>query len=310
MPLDVTVTASDVLEAVGTDEVLALAQRAEQVDGAAPLNEAALLHLRRRRPAVRHLSARRGESLVGYAQLETGPDATVAQLVVDPDHRRHGVGTRLAEVLLDAAAGELRAWSAGASPAAAALARRVGLVVGRELSIMTRDLTTGWPEPAVPDGIEIRAFVPGRDEQAWLDVNARAFSHHPEQGSTTRADLEERMAEPWFDPAGFLLAFRGSELQGFHWTKQHENHLGEVYVLGIDPDAAGAGLGKVLLAAGLRHLREQGNTEVELYVESDHPQAVGLYRGYGFTTTSRDVMYVQPTRPGPQTTTNPHEQEN
>ena len=70
---------------------------------------------------------------------------------------------------------------------------------------------------------------------------------------------------------------------GFHWTKQHPDRLGEVYVLGVDPDAGGAGLGKALLADRPGHLRDQRNTAVELYVEADHERAVGLYQAYGFT---------------------------
>ncbi len=62
-------------------------------------------------------------------------------------------------------------------------------------------------------------------------------------------------------------------------------------MIGVDPDAAGGGLGKALLYAGLRHLRSAGDTDVELYVESDHPTAIGLYRGAGFTERSRDVLY-------------------
>ena len=110
----------------------------------------------------------------------------------------------------------------------------------------------------------------------------------------TEAELDERMAEDWFDPHGFFLAVRGPQVIGFHWTKQHQDQLGEVYVLGVDPSAGGGGLGKVLLARGLTHLQQAGNTEVVLYVEADHERAVGLYRGYGFRVASRDVMYEQP----------------
>ncbi len=64
-------------------------------------------------------------------------------------------------------------------------------------------------------------------------------------------------------------------------------------MLAVAPTYAGRGLGKVLLATGLRHLQQRGNTTVQLYVEADHAAAVGLYRAYGFATSGHDVMYAQ-----------------
>ncbi len=129
-----------------------------------------------------------------------------------------------------------------------------------------------------------------------LRVNAAAFAHHPEQGSMDAGELAERMAEPWFDPAGLLVADAGDRLLGFHWTKRHSATLGEVYVVGIDPAAQGLGLGKLLVDVGLRHLRDGGADEVLLYVESGNAPAVGLYEGLGFTHAAADthVMYVRP----------------
>jgi mycothiol synthase len=147
------------------------------------------------------------------------------------------------------------------------------------------------PDVDPPPGVRIRPFVPGQDEESWLAVNAAAFATHPEQGRWTRRDLAAREAEPWFDPAGFLLAERDGGVIGFHWTKLHPDGLGEVYVLGVDPAAQGMHLGPTLLSAGLRHLAERGALDVLLYVEDDNQQALALYERFGFHRFDRDVQY-------------------
>lgn len=165
---------------------------------------------------------------------------------------------------------------------------------------MRRPLTAADAAPStvpLPAGVRVRTFVPGRDEQAWLELNARAFSDHPEQGDLGPRDLRERMAEDWFDPAGFFLAARtlpdGTErLVGFHWTKTHaDENLGEVYVVGVDPDEQGGGLGRALTDIGVRHLAERGYPGVLLYVEADNPAAVRVYERLGFTIHEVDLMY-------------------
>jgi mycothiol synthase len=292
-----SITCTSTLTTDDTALVEALVTAASLRDGFSALNEAALLHLRHPRPEVSHLLART-DRLVGYAQLDqtsgSGGPASVGQLVVHPDHREVGVGAYLLAELLRLSGSRLQIWAMGNRPAAQALAGRAGLVVGRELLVMTRSLADPVPLAPLPAGVTVRTFVVGQDEQAWLGVNARAFAEHPEQGQLTRDDLEERLAEPWFDAQGFFLAERDSALVGFHWTKQHAGQLGEVYVLGVDPHAGGAGLGKALLSRGLTHLRERGLSTVELYVEADHERAVNLYTRYGFAVSSRDVMYVEP----------------
>jgi mycothiol synthase len=279
----------------GSDQaaVEELLTQARSADGFAVLNEAAQLHLRHPRPDVVHLLARRDEAVVGYAQLEPGATSSTAHLVVVPAHRRTGVGSALLAALGQAAPSRLQLWAIGDSAAALALARTAGLVRVRKLLIMSRDLSVPLPRPETPVGVAIRAFRPGQDEDNWLGVNARAFAGHPEQGALTRTDLDERVAESWFDPAGFLLAERDGKLLGFHWTKQHPGALGEVYVLGVDPQAGGAGLGTALLLAGLAHLAARGNRTAELYVAAGS-RAVGLYASHGFVPVSRDVMYTQP----------------
>ncbi|MCU1613844.1 MAG: mycothiol biosynthesis acetyltransferase [Frankiales bacterium] len=245
-------------------------------------------------------------SLDGYARIELGDDGDVqAELVVDPGSRRAGVGaamlTRLEQL---AGSRALRFWAHGDLPGARALARARGYGRARVLLQMRRDLSGVDPDPhpSLPDGVHVAAFRPGRDEEAWLRVNARAFATHPEQGRWTPEDLRLREKEPWFDPAGFLMAWRGDPddggvLLGSHWTKVHppgdvaDEPVGEIYVLGIDPDAQGMRLGRALTDLGLAYLRSQGPAQVLLYVEEDNATAVALYEHSGFRRYSVDVAW-------------------
>ena len=180
------------------------------------------------------------------------------------------------------------AWAHGDHPGASVLAGRLGFTRARELWVMRRSSSVALPELVVPAGVVIRSFVPG-DEEALLAVNAAAFAGHPEQGGMDRANLAARMAEPWFDPAGLLLAVDAGDgtLVGFHWTKRVSPALGEVYVVGIAPAAQGRGLGRVLTLAGLHHL--VGVAEIQLYVESDNAPALAVYSRLGFTHSPADT---------------------
>jgi mycothiol synthase len=288
-----TVAVVSQLSEVEISSVLRLQTDAETVDQIVALNEAAVLRLRRPHPTTRHLLVSEDGDLVGYAQLELGTEWSAGQLVVSPSHRRQGVGTQLLRRLIMESPTPLRVWAMGDTPAARALATGLGMVRRRELLIMERRLDDELPEPQIPPGVQIRTFVPGQDEQEWLRVNAAAFASHPEQALIDLDDLNDRMAESWFDARGFFVATKEGSMIGFHWTKQHQDQLGEVYVLGIAPWAARQGLGKALLLTGLRWLQQQGNSRVKLYVESDHQAAIELYLTYGFATASRDVMYAQ-----------------
>ena len=121
------------------------------------------------------------------------------------------------------------------------------------------------PHPALPPGS--RGDLPAGPRRGRLAARQRPrLRAPPRAGPLDPRDLELREAEPWFDPAGFLLAWRGDgrRLLGSHWTKVHpageagDEPIGEIYVLGIDPDAQGMRLGRALTDLGLAHLRARG----------------------------------------------------
>jgi mycothiol synthase len=247
-----------------------------------PLDEAAHLLLKNHGlDGVVGTVQRRGFALVHDGALD---------LAVVPEARGQGLGGMLLDEVLPDASGPLSAWSHGDHPAAAALAARSAFARVRELWVMRRAVAVPLPEAEPPGGVRIRSYGGPADDAPLLAVNAAAFAHHPEQGSLDAAGLAERMAEPWFDPAGLLLAIgEEGELLGFHWTKVHDADHGEVYVVGISPQAQGRGLGRGLTVAGLAHLADRGVREVLLYVESDNEPAIGLYGGLGFGHSARDT---------------------
>lgn len=277
------------MPSVDPSQVRALATVVHEHDGVAAFSEQTLLNLTTPGRDVVHLPVVEGETLVAYAQLDDGS----AELAVHPDHRRRGLGGRLLDDVL-AAAPQTRVWAHGPHPGAAPLAAGRGMHVVRELWLMTGPVPPAPAPPEVPDGVTVTTFDPDRDAEDWLAVNARAFAHHPEQGRMTRADLDARLAEPWFDPEGFWLARDAGTgaLLASMWTKVSDG-VAEIYVLGVDPDAQGRRLGTLLTALAMHRFASQGLREVELYVEGDNEPAIRTYRRAGLARARADVQYAQ-----------------
>jgi mycothiol synthase len=300
--------------------VIRLVDAATEADGVRPLSEHVMLHLRvGGEGADRHLLLLDGlyattGQVAGYAHLDPTDvvAGSAAELVVHPERRHRGYGRRLVTAAAEAAPDDrLRLWAHGDHPAARALASGLGFHEGRRLEQWRRSLFSPLTRVELPAGVTLRSFRPGEDDDAWLALNARAFAEHPEQGSWTARDLNARTGEAWFDPQGFLIAEADGHMIGFHWTKVHGAHqhggddghghahdhahdpIGEVYVVGVAPEAQGKGLGRTLTVAGLVWLRGRGLAQAMLYVESDNAPARATYRSLGFTHWDTDVMFYR-----------------
>ena len=172
-----------------------------------------------------------------------------------------------------------------------------GLVRVRSLFQMRRPLPLDDDLVEATRQVVLRSFRPGVDDDAFLRVNNRAFSWHPEQGGWTTEDLVSHMSEPWFDPDGFLVHESDGVVDGFCWTKVHpatdsDPAMGEIYVIAADPSTHGTGLGRALTVGGLEHLARAGLQVGMLYVEHDNVPAVRLYERLGFTVDHVHAGYA------------------
>jgi mycothiol synthase len=304
------------LDADAQQAVRDLAAAAESHDGVAPLSEQPLLNLGTDAEWITHVVAHTtAGSTIGYVQVDRSGETASAELVIHPDHRLGGHGRMLLktaerDATLPSRSGEpgqhgkhLRVWAHGDLESAREFARAAGLRPVRELLFLARPLDpAAAPElPAAPAGYQLRTFRPGADDDAWLRVNARAFATHPEQGRMTLDDLRARQAEQWFDPEGFFLLVPegGADPAAFLWTKTEPGRPdgtrdGEIYVLGVDPEQQGKGLGRRLTDVGLAHLARAGATRAVLYVEGDNTPALAAYERAGFTRAAVHVQYARP----------------
>ncbi len=223
---------------------------------------------------------------LAIAQISAGNDTSSLELVVRSNlsHARQ-VYDDAVDTAIDCfrrrGGGPLQWWVDNPTADDVTIAARHLMAPDRRLHEMRHHLPIG--EHA---SVETRSFVPGADDDAWLTVNNRAFATHGEQGGWTNETLALRLAEPWFDADGFRLHERHGRLAAFCWTKIHHDHdpaTGEIYVIAVDPEFHGQGLGRQLTLAVIDSIADRGVTDAMLYVDADNVAAVALYTRMGFT---------------------------
>jgi mycothiol synthase len=300
-------------------EILDLIEATTRIEGHRPVGEHKYSHLKVGATGWLGVLAREQGRLIGYAHTRWGrPDQrprVAVEVVVHPEHRHDGtVARQLLDETTSAVAhvggGLLYLWVHRVERADQTLAYQLGFDIQRELAFMSRRLDAPPPPTAMPEGVALHTYQGEPDDEAFLEVNNAAFEGHPENGGWDADEFAGRRALEWFNPDDLLMAWRGDELVGFHWTKWHGHEadkvpahdpVGEVYVLAVHPRAQGLGLGRALLLAGVQHLHGRGCREVILYVDRANRGAVRLYEAEGFTLRYRDVCYerwVTPTIDG------------
>lgn len=311
--LELDVVAS--VEASLLDQVHALVACHEAATGSPGLSEDRLRAIDRAprgadsgrdAPQVLGVAARRSgrPDLVGWAQVDgLGGGRTPTMEVVTLSELDGTAVDALVDAALAAVSGggPLRWWVGHATDADDARAAARGFTLERELLQMRCPLPLPARAGARPTPkIVTRAFRVGHDEAGWLIQNNRAFAGHPEQGQWDLDTLSAREHEPWFDPDGFRILEVDRRIAGSCWTKVHrstEPALGEIYVIGVDPDFHGRGWGRALTEDGFAWLASAGLTHGMLYVDAANRAAVGLYTSMGMATHHVNRAYIAASLP-------------
>lgn len=290
-----------------------LAAAAQAADGVAPFGEHKWLRLVRGDDRCAAVVLWRGDRLVGaghsdsyHTTLANCPCRLSAELVVHPELRGRGFGKLLLGALtaqaVDEGANEVHLWAYGNLVASRKLAASQGLTRVRTLYQMHLPQELLPRAPEVPPGLRLRSFEADRDAYAWLALHNRVFADHPEQGRWDAGDLQARLGRAWFNARDLLLLDdpASNHLAGFCWVKLPAESAapGEIYIVGVDPDQQGRGLGRFLTQAGLAHMRANGRPGAQLYVEADNTAALALYAQTGFHRRWTHVCWAKtlPTR--------------
>jgi ribosomal protein S18 acetylase RimI-like enzyme len=157
--------------------------------------------------------------------------------------------------------------------------------------IMVRDNLEGIPEFAMPAGYSLRWYQPG-DEENWFLIQAAA-----DQFNEITRELFQRQ----FGSDQRLLAMRQCYLvdaqgkaigTGSAWFNDNfeGEKFGRVHWVAVAPEYQRRGLGKAILTAVCRALRELGHERAYLTTETVRLRAIGLYLKFGFVPLIRSEL--------------------
>jgi GNAT superfamily N-acetyltransferase len=148
---------------------------------------------------------------------------------------------------------------------------------------MVREDLEGVPHFAPPPGFELRWYEPG-DELLWVRLQAPFYDPGAvnlelfrKQYGSDEVELRHRMCflvAPAGETVGTATAWSCDGYRGPEW--------GRVHWVAVAGEHQGRGLGKVLLSAVFRRLAQLGHTRAYLTTSRERPNAVDLYRFFGF----------------------------
>jgi ribosomal protein S18 acetylase RimI-like enzyme len=205
-----------------------------------------------------------------------------AQLVDWAEHRARERGGRLLS----------GSWVANASVLTELRSR--GFRPVRHSFRMSIDLDDDVPEPAWPDGVQLRTYSDG-DARAFYEAENESFADTWEPIEPPFEEWSHWVLDtPSFDADLWFLAEDGVEVAGVAICKVHpgDPSLGWIQILGVRKPWRGRGVGRALLLTAFRAFRTRGLSRAGLGVDAENPTgATRLYESVGMRVVDRFELY-------------------
>jgi ribosomal protein S18 acetylase RimI-like enzyme len=249
----------------------------------------------------------RSGSVIGYGLcwIEVPPREVVADQIVAPGHRGHGLSGLLLELAEERARELLRAGSTDATGGLGVWSyerdtRRLGLLAARGFAHrrtflrLERRLDESLEVPVWPAGVTVARFRPGADDAAVHAAHVEAF---PDDLEPEEMELEgwlrTRSAHQDTDLTLWFIAWDGDELVGGIEATETPGggYMGELFVR---RPWRGRGIGRALLLQECAELRRRGAARASFAVDTANPTgALRLFDSVGFASTRGATLFFE-----------------
>ena len=249
--------------------------------------------------------------LAGYGAFESrGGGRMLVDGYVHPELTGNGVGSELLRLSEERAREEVANVPAGeraylqnaalaSDPAAPALYAAHGYEPARHFWRMVIDLERA-PEPAVPEGIELRLLREPGERRTLHETLEEAFADHWEHRRRSFEEWSKNVFDvEGYDPSLVWVALDGKELVAGNvcfWKRHGE--WGWVGILGVRPPWRRRGIAEALLETAFAEFFRRGERRVALGVDAQSPTgATRLYEKAGMRVFWEAVVYEKELRP-------------
>lgn len=242
------------------------------------------------------------DSIVGY--MDVTPELDIGRVILDcwvhPQHRRRGVATQLFSYARHRAR-ELQAKVAhvnimeGNVIAKNVLTTRLGFKFVRRFLQLRLDIAKVHRQDVDQAAVQCRHLKRG-EEQKLTQIQNRCFAGTWGYDPNTVEQIVYRINSSYCSPRDVVLACDGDKVIGYCWTRTayeaaSGKREGQIFMLGVDADYQGRGVGKTVLLAGLAYLENKGFETAKLTVDSKNKIAGALYRSVGFEVRASSLWY-------------------